>query len=83
MWGNQLNNRSPAEKMGVRGKLACATYTHTHTHTHTQTHTSAPEALAQKIENKNPTRGHFRQSHRNYKIHAGQRLYSGIWSAYL
>lgn len=29
MWGNQLNNRSPAEKMGVRGKLACATYTQT------------------------------------------------------
>lgn len=32
MWGNQLNNQSPAEKMGVRGKLACATYTHTDTH---------------------------------------------------
>jgi hypothetical protein len=29
MWGNQLNSRSPAEKMGVRGKLACATYTQT------------------------------------------------------
>jgi hypothetical protein len=29
MWGNQLNNRSPAEKMGVKGKLACATYTQT------------------------------------------------------
>lgn len=29
MWGNQLNDRSPAEKMGVRGKLACATYTQT------------------------------------------------------
>ncbi|XP_069692653.1 pre-mRNA-splicing factor 18 [Periplaneta americana] len=29
MWGNQLNNRPPAEKMGVKGKLACATYTQT------------------------------------------------------
>jgi pre-mRNA-splicing factor 18 len=29
MWGNQLNSRPPAEKMGVRGKLACATYTQT------------------------------------------------------
>lgn len=29
MWGNQLNDRSPVEKMGVRGKLACATYTQT------------------------------------------------------
>lgn len=29
MWGNQLNSRSPAEKMGVRGKLTCATYTQT------------------------------------------------------
>jgi pre-mRNA-splicing factor 18 len=29
MWGNQLNSRPPVEKMGVRGKLACATYTQT------------------------------------------------------
>lgn len=29
MWGHQLNSRSQAEKMTVRGKLACATYTQT------------------------------------------------------
>ncbi|GLH12812.1 Pre-mRNA-splicing factor [Gryllus bimaculatus] len=29
MWGNQLNSRSAAEKMTVKGKLACATYTQT------------------------------------------------------
>ncbi|PSN30619.1 Pre-mRNA-splicing factor 18 [Blattella germanica] len=29
MWGNQLNDRLPAEKMRVKGKLACATYTQT------------------------------------------------------
>ncbi|XP_063244257.1 pre-mRNA-splicing factor 18 [Bacillus rossius redtenbacheri] len=29
MWGNRLNSRPAAEKMAVRGKLACATYTQT------------------------------------------------------
>lgn len=29
MWGNQLNSRPAAEKMTVKGKLACATYTQT------------------------------------------------------
>ena len=53
MWGNQLNNRSPAEKMGVRGKLACATYTHTHTHTHTHRHTQVHlKPLLRKLKTK-------------------------------
>lgn len=29
MWGNQLNSRSTAEKMGTRGKMASATYAQT------------------------------------------------------
>ncbi|KAJ8894615.1 hypothetical protein PR048_007279 [Dryococelus australis] len=29
MWGNRLNSRVGTEKMAVRGKLACATYTQT------------------------------------------------------
>lgn len=29
MWGDQLNHRSSAEKMGTRGKMVGATYTQT------------------------------------------------------
>lgn len=43
MWGNQLNARDQAEKMTVKGKLACATYTQTQVYL---------EPLLRKLKNK-------------------------------